>query len=290
MKRLTSPLMAALMIILSTGATHAIDIEPGDYTPLPKGANAIALFYNYARSDNFSLDGDKLPDSKFSAQVATLQYNRYSELFGRPFAVQAYLSFGSVQTARIAGQDLDLGKGVGDLTVGATYWPIAADPEDLHGTTLGMTLYASFPTSDYNIGGANLGLGGTVITPQIGLIQGLGGGRFLDVIYDVAFTRDFHKDGAEISVEPQHQVQVWLRQYLSDQTNVAIGYSGLRGGELSLDDVSTGAETNLDEVRFSASHFLDPTTEISGRISWGFNTEDGFANKPRVQLRFVKLF
>lgn len=268
----------------------ALDVEPGDYTPLPAGSNALALFYGNLRSDEFRLDGAEIPGSKLSAQVVTLQYSRYEELFGKPFALQVYLPYGAYSTARVGGQDVVQSDGIGDLTVAATFWPIAADPMDLTGTTLGMSLYASFPTGDYELGGANVGFGGNVITPQVSLIQGLGGGRFLDVTYDVAFTRDFDVDGVDVEVEPLHQAQIWLRQYLSEETSLAIGYSGLRGGETTFDGFDTGIETNLDEVRFAVSHFIDPTTEISGRVSYVYEADDGFANKPMVQLRFVKLF
>lgn len=268
----------------------AIDVEAGDYVPLPTGSNALALFYGNYRSDQFSLDGIEVPDSKLSAQAVTLQYNHYTEVFGRPLALQAYLPYGSFSSARVGGQDLPQGEGVGDLTFGATLWPLAADPQDLTGTTLGLSLYVSAPTGNYELGGANLGFGGAVVTPQIGLIQGLGGGRFLDVIYDVSFTRDFDIDGVSVEVDPVHQAQIWLRQYLSDRTNIAIGYNGIRGGETRFDGADTGIATDLDEIRLSVSHFLDPSTEIAGRVSYSYEADDGFANKPTVQLRFLKLF
>lgn len=289
MKQKTAALATTLATLTALPAL-AIDIEPGDYTPLPAGANAIALFYGNFRSNQFSLDGTEISDSKLSAHVATLQYNRYAEVFGRPFALQVYLPYGSFSTARVGGQDLPQGEGIGDLTLAATSWLMAADPQDPTGTTLGVSLYASMPTGDYRLGGANLGFGGAVVTPQIGLIQGLGGGRFLDVIYDASFTRDFDADGARVSVNPTHQAQIWLRQYLSDQTSIAIGYSGIRGGETTFDGLDTGIKTELDEVRFAVSHFLDPNTEIAGRVSYGFGGDDGFANKPMIQLRFLRIF
>lgn len=268
----------------------AIDVEPGDYVPLPAGSNALALFYGNYRSDQFSLDGAEIPDSKLSGQAVTLQYNRYIELFGKPLALQVYLPYASFSTARVGGQELSEGEGVGDLTFGATIWPVADDPRDLTGSTLGLSMYASVPTGDYELGGANVGFGGTVVTPQIGLIQGLGGGRFLDVIYDVSFTRDFDVDGVNVEVDPIHQAQIWLRQYLSDRTNIAIGYNGIRGGETSFDGYDMGIATDLDEIRFAVSHFIDPSTEIAGRVSFSYDAEDGFSNKPMVQLRFLKLF
>lgn len=290
MKKYTAIAMALGLMGIAPLPAHAIDVEAGDYVPLPAGSNALALFYGNYRSDQFSIGGNEIPDSRLSLQGVTLQYNRYTELFGKPLALQVYWPYGSFSDARVGGQDVPQGEGLGDLTFGATIWPLAADPHDLTGTTLGLSLYASAPTGDYELGGANLGFGSTVITPQIGLIQGLGGGRFLDVIYDVSFTRDFGVDGVNVEVDPVHQAQIWLRQYLSDRTNVAIGYNGIRGGETRFDGYDTGITTDLDEIRFSVSHFLDPSTEIAGRVSYSYDAEDGFSNKPMVQLRFLKLF
>lgn len=290
MKKYTAVAIALGLMGIAPLPAHALDVEPGDYVPLPSGSNALALFYGNYRSDQFSLDGAEIPDSKFSAQAVTLQYNRYTELFGKPLALQIYLPYGAFSDARVGGQNLPQGEGPGDLTFGATIWPVAADHQDLTGTTLGLSVYASVPTGDYELGGANIGFGGAVVTPQIGLIQGLGGGRFLDVIYDVSFTRDFDVDGVNVEVDPLHQTQIWLRQYLSDRTNIAIGYNGIRGGATSFDGYDSGIETDLDEVRFAVSHFLDPSTEIAGRVSYSYDAENGFSNKPMVQLRFLKLF
>lgn len=282
--------MAMGLMSMTTFPAQAIDVEAGDYVPLSAGSNALALFYGNIRSDQFTIGDTEVPQSKLSAQAVTLQYNRYTEMLGKPVALQVYLPYGSFSSARVGGQDLRQGEGPGDLTFGATIWPLADDPRDLTGTTLGLSLYASAPTGDYELGGANLGFGGAVITPQIGLIQGLGGGRFLDVIYDISFTRNFDVDGVNVEVDPTHQAQIWLRQYLSDRTNIAIGYNGIRGGETSFDGYDTGIATDLDEVRFAVSHFLDPSTEIAGRVSYSYDAEDGFSNKPMVQLRLLKLF
>ena len=290
MTKFTALALTLALAALTALPAQAIDVEPGDYVPLPAGSNALALFYGNFRSTEFRLGGDKVPDSKLSAQGVAVQYNRYFDLRGKPFAIQVILPYLSVSTARVGGQDLPQGEGIGDLTLAATYWPIAAAHGDLTGTTLGLSLYASFPTGDYELGGANLGFGGKVISPQVGLIQGLGGGRFLEAIYNVSFTRDFDVDGVDVEVDPIRQTQIWLRQYLSDQTSIAIGYNGIRGGKTHFDGYDTGIKTDLDEIRLAVSHFIDPATEIAGRVTYGYDADDGFANKPMVQLRFLKLF
>lgn len=275
---------------LVTSPALAIDVEPGDYVPLPAGTNLLAIYYQHIESDSFSLDGVEITDSELSADIGVVQYSHYLDFLGRPAALQAYLPIGAISNASVGGGDLQQSDGLGDLTIGATIWPIAAPMGDLYGTTVGFSLYTAFPTGKYDVGAAQLGDGGIVITPQVGLVQGLGRGLFFEANYDVSFTQDFNSNGLDVSVEPLHQVQVWLRQHLSQETYLSVGYSGLRGGEVFAGGVATGEKNETDEVRFAVGHFINPTTEISGRVGYAFRTKDGYANEPVVQLRFVKLF
>lgn len=281
--------LASVLVAMTTPAL-AIDVEPGDYIPLPAGTNAFLGYYQHLKSDTFSLDGTEVPASELSANIGIGRYLRYFDVSGTPVGVQAILPFGSFSDATVGGAALPKGDGIGDLTVGATVWPLAAAPDDLTGTTLGFTLYASAPIGDYEFGGANLGKGGTTITPQIGLIQGLGGGYFLEASYDVTYTRDFDASGIDVAVDPLHQAQVWVRRQFSPATYVALGYSGLRGGDISGNGVSTGLQTSSDQARLSVGHFISQTTQISGRIGYDFNAKDGFKAEPVFQLRLLQLF
>lgn len=286
----TTAALAVATLLAGAQSAWAIDVEPGDYTPLPAGTNAILGYYQSLSSDTFSIDGNEIPASELSADVGILRYLRYFDANGLPMGFQAILPMGTFNDAQAGGAGLDTEDGLGDLTVGVSAWPMAAAPDDLTGTTLGVTLYASFPVGEYAPGGANLGNGGVTITPQVGLIQGLGKGFFLDASYDVTFTQDFDADGLDVSIAPLHQAQAWMRYQFSPATYAAMGYSGLRGGDVKVEDVDTGLKTNRDEVRFAIGHFINQTTQISGRVGYDVAAEDGFKSDPVIQLRLMKLF
>ncbi|MDJ0858809.1 MAG: transporter [Dinoroseobacter sp.] len=280
----------AALCIAGIQPAMAIDTDPGDYTVLPSGTNALLGYFQHLESDTFSLDGTEVPSSELSGNIGILRYLRYSDIDGVPVGFQVIAPYGQFGDATVGGGDLEKADGLGDVTVGATVWALAAAPTDLTGTTLGFTLYGSFPTGDYEVGAANIGNGGFTLTPQIGLVQGLGGGRFLDATYDVAFTQDFDSNGFDVSTDPKHQAQIWLRQQFSEATYVAVGYSGIRGGDVSLNGTDTGAKIKSDQARLAIGHFINPTTQISGRIGYDFNADDGFKSEPAFQLRLMKLF
>ena len=290
MKRNTI-LAAATALIASSGTAMAIDTDPGDYVPLPKGTKAFLGYFQHLRSETFSLGGTEVPSSEATANVAIARGLYYTEAFGRPAGLQFFLPYADFSTADVGGTALTNNSGIGDLTFGATTWLKAAAPDDLTGTTLGFTLYASLPTGDYTVGGANVGNGGFTITPQVGLIQGLGKGWFLDATYDVAFTSDFDDDaGTPVEIDPKHQLQIYARKQVSPATYFAVGYNEIRGGEIFAGGASTGLESNTRQVRLSAGTFINQTTQLSGRVTWDLDTDDGFSPEPQVQFRILKLF
>lgn len=290
LKRLAVGGSLALALGVFTNPAQAIDVEPGDYYYLGDGANLFLGYYQRIESNTFNLDGNEVPGSEFSGSVGALRYLRYTEAFGLPAVVQGFFTFADFSDADFAGGPLVREDGFGDITLGFTMFAKAAALDDPKGTTLGFTLYTSFPTGDYTVGGANLGAGGVTFIPQVGLIQGLGGGWFFEANYDVAITRDFTANGVSVDVDPRHQTQLWIRKQFSQATYAAIGFNAVRGADISANGVATGLKTNVNEARISVGTFINPTTQISGRISYDIGTDDGFSSEPFFQLRLLKLF
>lgn len=269
----------------------AIDIMPGDYTVLPKGTNAALLYGQYSTSDTLDIEGlGEIPESELGLGLGIARYLHYTELGGLPVGLQAFLPFGGFTEARIGGVDQNTKDGIGDLTIGATVWPISsADPT---GTTLGFTTYVSFPTGSYSAepGTVSLGSGTWTVTPQIGVIQGLGNGFFFDGAVDVALRADHTENGVEISRDPSMQVQAYLRYQFSQATSVSFGYSGTFGGKDFANDAFAGTETRTDQLRAFASTFITPTMQLHGMIGTDVNTEGGFKNDFVGTIRLMKLF
>jgi hypothetical protein len=78
----------------------------------------------------------------------------------------------------------------------------------------------TFPTGPYDADRTiNFGSDTYTVTPQIGLIQNLGNGFYLDAAIDVAFRRDVSEGSLEFSRDPSTLVQAYLRYKLTPATS-----------------------------------------------------------------------
>ncbi len=286
MRRYFYGLLAATA--LAPGSAWAIDVSPADYTVLPPGTNLILGYAQYSTARELHVDGaGKVPSSDLDVAVGLARYVHYSELGGVPISVQAIAPFGNLD-ARIGGADQPIADGLGDITLGATVYPVhSADPT---GTTLGVTAFLTLPTGAYDPAKISLGSGTWTFTPQVGVIQGLGNGFFFDGILDAAFEADHDEGAVAFSRDPSVQVQAYMRYQFSQATSVSFGYSGKFGGKQFTNGSYTGLKTRSDQLRLFANHFFTPTLQLQGMIGSDVNVEGGFKNDFVTQLRLLKVF
>jgi len=276
-------------VALSVGPAAAIDVSPGDYAVLPSGTTIGLLYFNYATSDTLKIDGaGTIAESKLQTEVGLLRGLYYSDIGGVPVLLHAILPFGSISTARIGGADQPVADGFGDLTLGATVYPIHSN--DPTGTTLGFSTFISAPTGAYDANKVSLGAGTWTITPQIGLQQGLGNGFFLDVYADTAFRLDHTEGGQDISRSPSAELQAYLRYQFDQKTSVSFGYAGFFGGKSEVNGTYTGLKTRSGQLRLFANTFVLPDVQVQAMVGTDLNAEGGFKQDFVSQLRLMKLF
>lgn len=280
---------AAVALAMAAAPAQAIDVGPADYTILPSGTTLGMLYWQHLSSDKLTVDGKQIPGSEFEADIAILRSLNYFTLGDMPAAFHVVAPFASIDTANIGTIKQDTSEGVGDLTLGLTLWPVQPDNPET-GTTLGFSVFATLPTGAYDPARIGIGEGTFTITPQVGLIQGLGGGYYFDGVLDVALQRDHTEKGQTYERAPAWQLQAMLRKQWGPATSLAIGYSGQRGGEQKVNGVETGLKTHRDQARIYGTHFLNPTTQIQAMYGKDFNVEGGFEYDSVVQLRLVKVF
>lgn len=288
-KKLLAAILALTGVAMAQGAA-AVDIYPGDYTVLPPGVTVGLGYLGYTPSNEFKLAGvGRIPGSSIDQTVGIVRVLHYSSWGELPVAYQAFLPFAQLSNARVGGGTLPVNNGVGDLTVGFTVFPIATkDPQ--YGTTLGITQYVSLPTGTYDLGYAQPGAGSVVYTPQIGLIQGLGHGFFLDLSYDKAMQLSHTRSGHRIEHGSANETQAYLRYQFSAATSLSVGYAQFSGGKLFVDDVFQGQEVKSRQVRLYGSHMLAPTWQLSGMVGKAISADGGFKNTYTAQLRLMKIF
>lgn len=290
MKILTTRLCAAATMAMLTGTPAlAIDIGPGDYAILPEGTKLGLLYLQHLRSDSLSIGGNEVPGSEFKGTVGLLRGLYYTDWGNERVALHMVLPISSLNTASIGGVDQPIADGLGDLTLGVTYWPVKPENEET-GTTVGLSLFVTAPTGKYEFGSVGIGEGTWQITPQVGVIQGLGGGFYIDGALDVALSFDHDEAGVSVSRDPSWQLQAMLRKQFNPTTSLAIGYSGHRGGELAFDGVENGQKTSRDQIRLYGTKFLTPDFQIQGMIGRDISTKGGFEYDSVAQIRLMKVF
>lgn len=277
-------------VALCSSSASAIDISPADYTVLPDGTVLALTYFQYTTGDRLDIDGTgNNPNSRLDVGVALLRSVYYSSIAGVPISMQAILPVGTFPDARIGGVDQQTSDGLGDLTLGFTVTPVNTPDKD-YGTTLAFTSFLTAPTGNFDATGVSLGSGTWTFTPQIGLIQGLGNGFFLDAAVDVAFQKDHKEDGLAFSRNPSTELQSYLRYQVSDKTSVSFGYAGFFGGASKVDDDATGLKTRSDQLRVFANTFVTPSVQLQGMVGTDINVEGGFKQDLVAQIRVLKIF
>ncbi|WP_205910434.1 transporter [Rhizobium sp. FY34] len=277
-------------VLLSSGSASAIDISPGDFAVLPDGTVLALTYFQYSTSDRLNLDGvGDIPGSRLDLGVTLLRSVYYNSIAGVPISMQAILPIGTLPNARIGGIDQQTSDGLGDLTLGFTVTPINTSDKD-YGTTLALTNFLTAPTGNFDATGVSLGSGTWTFTPQIGLIQGLGNGFFLDAALDVAFRKDHKEDGLSFSRDPSTELQTYLRYQVSDKTSLSFGYAGIFGGTNQVNDVATGLKTRSDQLRVFANTFVSQSVQLQGMVGTDINVEGGFKQDLVAQIRVLKIF
>lgn len=289
MKTKVVALLAGATLALATAPARAIDVAPGDYAIAPSGTNAALLYLQHQGADSFKLNGSGVPGSKLRANVMVMRGLHYSEAFGMPALYHAILPGVGFDTARIGGVDQGTAEGFGDLTLGFTVWPVQPDNPDT-GTTLGVSMFVTAPTGNYDVTKIGAGAGAWTLTPQVGLIQGLGNGFFLDGALDAAFSFDHDENGLTVSREPAYQAQIALRKQFSETTSVSLGLSSQMGGKVKIDGVDTGLRARRDQVRLYANTFVTPTVQLQGMLAKDIRGDGGFKNSHMLEIRLLKLF
>lgn len=286
MKRALAAATTALAL-MNTPA-EAIDVGPADYTILPGGTSLGMIYWQHFSSETLRLNGAEVAGSKTEADVAILRSLNYFTLGDMPATFHVVVPFAGLE-ARIGTVQQPTTDGLGDVTLGLTVWPVQPDNPET-GTTLGVSLFATLPTGDFDPARIGIGEGTTTLTPQVGLIQGLGGGWYLDGVVDVALKADHRENGVKHARDPSWQLQTMLRKQWGPGTSLTVGYSGQRGGDQIIGGTRTGLKTHRDQIRLYGTHFLTPTFQIQGMLAKDINVEGGFEYDSVTQIRLVKVF
>ncbi|WP_253447085.1 transporter [Halomonas sp. Y3] len=275
----------------SATTTHAIDIDPGDYTALPAGTNLAMLYYQYATNDRLYANGERAPENAgLDTNIGIFRYVHFMEVGGYIVDPQILLPFGQVEAK---GDLAPLGStsGIADPILAATVW-LVNDPENNH--YLGITPFLQVPVGSYdNKRALNLGENRWAFSLQTGYIRGLTETLALDLAADVTLhgkNSDFGAESADLKQDPLYQFQGYLRHNLTQTWDVRGGLSYTYGGETKVDGQRQDDKTETLSATIGTGYFITPTVQVLANYGQDLSVENGFREEHRVNLRLLKVF
>jgi hypothetical protein len=292
--RHTSSLLRSLLIascLQFPVLCHALDVDPGDYTPMPEGTKLGLLYLQHAERDEFYLDDDKVSDKyKLDSDVAILRGVRYQNIGGHLTNIQLLLPFGHLS----AGGDIDaLGSesGMGDPILANAIW---INKEPSLSRSLAITQYLFLPFGEYDKDNLlNLGENRWKYVFQGGYMHGFSDNIVIDLVADVTFfgdNDDYTAADLTLEQDPQYQLQGFLRYKVGEKAALHVGYSRLWGGETEVDGVRLGDESNQEKMLAGGSYFVTPQTQVLATFGRDVSVESGFKEESRLNLRLLHVF
>lgn len=267
----------------------ALDIDGGDYTPLPDGTNMALLYYHHGYSHNAYSHGRNVGGGTHLTQdTGILRAIHFMDVGGFTIDPQFLLPFGHLE-GKQAGADLGTGNGLGDLILASTVW-LVNNPASR--TYFGVTPMITLPTGDYDKNDAlNLGENRHKYTLQMGLSQGLTDKLTVDAAFDGTHfgDNDHYAGNSMLEQRSLYQGQVILRYDILPNLDVRTSYSRQFGGEQFVDGVSQG-RPGESKYSVGAAYMLPSKTQLI--LGWGRDTsiDNGFKTQNQLSLRIAQVF
>lgn len=278
------------LLILSTSA-YALDVDPGDYAPLPDGSNLGLVYYKTVKRDSSYNDKHKVSsNSKLDTQVTILRAVHYKKVNDYLMNFQILLP-----AARFsAGGDISgLGKetGIGDPILAST---IFLNKDATASNSFGIAQYLTLPVGSYDHKRSlNVGENRWQYVLQLGYIGSITDKLLYDVTGDVTVfgkNTKYTENKLTLKQEPQYQMQGYLRYKTSDKSEIYAGYSRHFKGETKVGNQWQRDVSNQQKFMLGASYFLTSRTQILGTLGGDTTVDNGFKEKSSVGLRLLHVF
>ncbi|MBS4098442.1 MAG: transporter [Sulfuricella sp.] len=290
--RATRPTVClGVLAALSAGVAHAIDTEPGNYTALPPGSNALGLYYQHVARDEQYANGKRVGGNlSLNSDIVQVRYAHYTQLGGYTVAPGFIQSCGHTEGGGTAAA-LRRAGGCWDTVLGGTLWTIN-DPRQ--GRYLGFSPYVIAPSGDYDRNKAlNLGENRWRYGMNAGFITPLFLRFHLDVVGDIVASgknTDYGPAGATLEQGTVYNAQFHLRYQFDQSTRISASYLHDWGGETAVNGVARHDRKNQGRYRIGAAKFLDPNNLVQLEYGADTHVENGFREKGRTILRYVRIF
>jgi len=296
-------LVALAMIALAAGnPCQAIDPQPGDWETYP-ATNVFMGFAEHTTSSklNNTIVGT-VPDSHLDSTIGIARFMHFGQIAGHTFGLQAILPFGTLNNAKVNGQDLSDASGISDPILAVGYWFVEDSTQK---TWFSFVNFVTVPLGSYDKNKAlNLGSNRWQNDIQFDVTKGFLDKWTIDVSADWIHTWDNTEAGAGHQTLRQNDTfgtYIWLSYDVTSVlrhsilpsaqgASLSLGYAGLYGGAQSLDGVRTGAAAGRQQIRMTYSQFITPSVQGLISFSHDVSATGQFQQNFGVLLRVAKLF
>lgn len=272
--------------------TQAIEVAPGDFEPLPAGANALLLYYQHAdRSDQYQ-NGHKVSDNaKLSSDIGILRYVRAiglsEDLSWEP---QFLVPFGQMNASGDIGALGDT-RGIGDPIISAPLkWTLPTANKDV----FALAPYLYIPVGSYDKNDAlNLGENRWRATLQAAYIHHFSQKWALDTVAEaswVSANNDYGSTSVKLEEDTRYEYQSAVRYAWTPSTTFAVGAGYISGSATTVDGIDQHNGVSTSYARFTVTHFIEPTLQIQAQIGKDIEVEQGLKEDARLNLRLLKVF
>lgn len=300
-----TPVLAVLVTaILGTMPCWAVDYQPGDFLPLPRGTNVLMGYYEFAErgSYNNTITGTVEDATSLTSDIGIARYLHYTEAFDHAVLFDVLVPFGGFSDGEINGARLGSASGVADPLASVGMWFVNQPEKQRY---VSAVAFVTFPVGTYDKQKAlNLGGNRWQYDLQLDLTQGFFDRFTIDVSVDWINYGNNTAAGAggrqTLTQASTYSAYVWLTEDITatlrkliptlPKASVSLGYSGNFGGAQKLDELPTGAKSEEQQIRLTYLQFFTPTWQGLLSVTHDVAVSGQFNQEFGVLLRVAKLF
>lgn len=284
MKAVNTRIVSVIFASLPLGVLADVKPDPGDYTALPQGTDAVVLYQQNPRANKVYSGGKQVADNlDLQMNVGVLRLIRFTEFFNTGFTwdPQIVIPFG-YQTI---GATDSTQSGLGDITFGATVWTLA----DVANTEyLGWSAFVTAPTGGHKNEGFALSNNRWALDLQVGYIKGLTDSITWDVIAETELYDDQRSTGSKMA--PLYQLHNHLRYNFTPDTYAAVSYRHNWGARERLDGETLASSRSNATMGFTVATMVNRQLQVMGQVVRDTSMREGVKIDYSLQFRLAYFY
>ncbi|MBT9612337.1 MAG: transporter [Burkholderiales bacterium] len=280
-----------VLFLLYPAISHAIDTEPGAYTALPHGVDALGMYFQNAhRKERYSNGAALAGRQELNSTTVQAIYRSYRPL-GSLTAGPVVIASCGRQAAGGAIAALGEATGCIDPIFGVTVWAINAPAQKNY---FGISPYVVAPIGHYDKNkGLNMGENRWKVGVNSGYITSLSERFLLDVVGDIVWhgkNDEYGVSARTLEQKPIYNAQIHLRYQIDSTSRVSMSYLHDWGGENSINGVEQRDRKNQGRIRIGGAKFFDANNQLQVELGRDTKIANGFKEDNRLILRYVRIW